>query len=189
MTGGGRRLALVFLLASALLPAGATAAPLYRWVDEQGQTHVTDDPNAVPEPCRSPTLSPASPPGTSEGGAASLDARRAAADRYLAVVPLDGIITSSIEQLARRMPEARRQRFLDLTTRLFRKDWINGVARESLAKHFTVQEMDGLARFYGSPEGQSIMKKFGTYMADVLPAIQQEVLRAVRESERSMEGQ
>ncbi len=95
---------------------------------------------------------------------------------------VDGIITSSIEQFARRIPEARRQKFLELVNRLFREDWISSVARESLARHLTVQETDALARFYGSPEGQSIVKTFRRYMADVLPAIQQEMLRAVRES-------
>jgi hypothetical protein len=35
-----------------------------------------------------------------------------------------------------------------------------------------------LADFYGSPVGKSAMQKFGAYMADVMPAIQAEMLKA-----------
>src|SRR5262245_7444568 len=40
---------------------------------------------------------------------------------------------------------------------------------ESMTKHFTVYEIEALADFYGSPEGRSIMKKFGKYMGELMP--------------------
>jgi len=40
------------LLLSALLLASAAAAEPWVWVDEQGVTHIADDPAAVPEPVR-----------------------------------------------------------------------------------------------------------------------------------------
>jgi hypothetical protein len=49
----------------------------------------------------------------------------------------------------------------------------------NLVSHFTVREMDALTDFYESPEGRSAMKKFGAYMADVMPVIEQEIARAI----------
>ncbi len=50
---------------------------------------------------------------------------------------------------------------------------------ESMAKHFTEQELTDLGKFYSSPTGVSIMKKMPAYMADVMPFIQQSVMTAV----------
>jgi hypothetical protein len=50
-----------------------------------------------------------------------------------------------------------------------------------MVRHFTVRELNALTDFYGSPEGRSAMKKFGAYMADVMPAIQQEMARAIQQ--------
>jgi len=48
--------------------------------------------------------------------------------------------------------------------------------------------LNALADFYESPEGNSAMKKMGEYMADVMPTLQEEMVRAVkRYSERKIE--
>jgi len=52
-----------------------------------------------------------------------------------------------------------------------------------MVRHFTVRELNALADFYGSPEGRSVMNKFGSYMADITPALQQEMLRAIKQYE------
>jgi hypothetical protein len=49
---------------------------------------------------------------------------------------------------------------------------------DAMVKHFTTDELKALADFYGSPVGKSAMQKFGAYMAEVMPAIQSEVLKA-----------
>jgi hypothetical protein len=48
------------------------------------------------------------------------------------------------------------------------------IMHDGMAKHFTADELRALADFYGSPVGKSATQKFGTYMADVMPAIQTE---------------
>jgi hypothetical protein len=53
------------------------------------------------------------------------------------------------------------------------------IMREGMAKHFTAEEIRALADFYGSELGRSAMGKFGTYMSEVMPAIQAEVMVAV----------
>lgn len=62
---------LALLLTSAVgalaVPASGSAQALYRWTDEQGQTHITDDPNQVPERYR--PKPPAPDPRTAAAGA------------------------------------------------------------------------------------------------------------------------
>ncbi len=64
---------------------------------------------------------------------------------------------------------------------VLRADLLENLARTSMIKHFTADELNALADFYGSKHGASVMKKFGIYMADVLPSIQAEVQRALQE--------
>ena len=56
---------------------------------------------------------------------------------------------------------------------------LSNAMRNSMVARFTVGEIDALADFYGSPEGKSVMKKLGLYMADVMPVIEAETMRAV----------
>ena len=55
---------------------------------------------------------------------------------------------------------------------------------EGLVKNFTVGELNAMTAFYGSPEGQSASKKFGPYMAGIMPQIQQEVKKAMDEKQK-----
>jgi hypothetical protein len=49
---------------------------------------------------------------------------------------------------------------------------------DAMVKHFTTEELKALADFYGSPVGKSAMQKFGAYMADLMPIIQAEMMKA-----------
>lgn len=51
----------------------------------------------------------------------------------------------------------------------------------SMIKHFTAEELQALADFYGSPVGQSAMSKFGVYMAEIMPVFESEIARALGE--------
>jgi hypothetical protein len=53
---------------------------------------------------------------------------------------------------------------------------------EAMVKHFTADELKALADFYGSPVGKSAMNKIGVYTADIMPAIQAEILKAQAEA-------
>lgn len=107
--------------------------------------------------------------------------RQAAAERYLAVAPMDSMLKDSIEKMAVNLPEDQRASFLDFMSKYVRMNVLERAAVSSMVRHFTVQELNALANFYGSPEGRSAMKKFGGYMADVMPVIQQEMTRAIQE--------
>jgi hypothetical protein len=83
------------------------------------------------------------------------------------------------EKVATNLPETKRERFLDTMTKRFDFETINEVMIRSMVNRFTVREIDALANFYGSPEGKSVMKKFGLFMADVAPTIQAETTKAL----------
>ncbi len=105
--------------------------------------------------------------------------RLAAADRYLKAVPPIEMIKETVDQLAARLPEDRREEFRAVLAEVFHSEHIEEITRKAIVKHFTVKEIDALAAFYGSPEGRSISKKFNAYMADVMPVIQEELAAAM----------
>ena len=106
--------------------------------------------------------------------------------RHIAAVPVDGVIDDMINTLARQIPEDRRQEFIGLMRKLVPLDGVRAVTREAMIKHFTVAEIDAMTNFYGSPEGKAITKKFGTYMGEVIPQIQVELLRALEKVKEEM---
>jgi len=46
-----------------------------------------------------------------------------------------------------------------------------------------------LADFYGSPVGKSAMQKFGAYMADIMPTIEAEIMKAQAKLNQSVPNQ
>lgn len=88
-----------------------------------------------------------------------------------------------VMESVKNLPENVRPAYVQFMTKAIRVDVMEGAALASMAQHFTVKELNALADFYGSAEGRSAMKKFGAYMADVMPVIQQEMLRAQKQLE------
>jgi hypothetical protein len=60
---------------------------------------------------------------------------------------------------------------------------------DATVKHFTTDELKALADFYGSPVGKSAMQKFGAYMADVMPTMEAEILKASAKLNQSLPNQ
>lgn len=117
-----------------------------------------------------------------------LEERQAAAERYLAVAPFGRIMKDAIEKSALTLPPEQRESFQMLMTRYVRVDVLEEAAKASMVRHFTARELNALADFYGSAEGRSAMRKFGDYMADVMPVVQQEMARAYRQYNASQHG-
>jgi hypothetical protein len=111
----------------------------------------------------------------------TLEGRQSAAERYLAVAPFGRIMKDAIGKSAPTLPPEKRESFQELMTRYVRIDVLEAAAKRSMVRHFTARELNALADFYGSPEGRSAMRKFGDYMADVMPVVQQEMARAYRQ--------
>jgi hypothetical protein len=119
---------------------------------------------------------PSSTPATLED---TPENRSAQIDRYFVAQPPEAVLKDITEKMSAQMPEEHRVRFVDLMTKQLDVAKISTAMRESMAKHFTADELRALADFYGSEIGRSAMAKFGNYMADVMPTIQTEVMAAV----------
>jgi len=82
------------------------------------------------------------------------------------------------EQMAKNMPPNEHAEFKAILMKHLNIEAVTQAMKDSLVKNFTADELKALADFYGSPVGKSAMKKFGTYMADVMPSVQAEILKA-----------
>jgi hypothetical protein len=111
--------------------------------------------------------------------------RLAAANRYLKVVPISTMLDDMGREMAKQMPSEKRAKFLSQFKAGIRVEMLERVTRDAMVKVFSADELNALADFYGSPHGASAMKKFGAYMALVMPAIQQEVMQAMTKLEES----
>ena len=85
------------------------------------------------------------------------------------------------------MPEALREGFVAQMRIVVRADVLEKATRASLVRHFTVDELNAMAEFYSSPHGASAMRKFGAYMAGVMPAVQEEMILGLDHMERQVE--
>ncbi|MFC5578791.1 DUF2059 domain-containing protein [Lysobacter niabensis] len=107
------------------------------------------------------------------------EARAAAVERYLKAMPFDQLMADIATEMATRMPAGKGDDFVLFLTREVRLDVIESAAKQSLAKHLSLEELNALAEFMERPEGKSAMSKMKFYMADVMPVVQQEVARAI----------
>ncbi len=112
--------------------------------------------------------------------------RRLAAERYLAIAPRDEMIAELVRQMAEGVPSRERTEFVRQLKPLVKPETVNRVTADALVRHFTGREINALTSFYGSPEGRAIMKKFGSYTADVMAALQPEMTRLANEAKARM---
>ncbi|MEM9479132.1 MAG: DUF2059 domain-containing protein [Verrucomicrobiota bacterium] len=115
--------------------------------------------------------------------------RKVQADRYLKATPPEEMFADMAEQMAKGFPEDERESFKSLLTKHLDIPALSQAMKDSMVKHFTAKELKALADFYGSEVGKSAMKKFGVYMADVMPAIQGEVMKAQAKASEEQAGQ
>lgn len=111
--------------------------------------------------------------------------RRHAAEEYLRIVPPADLMRDTAEKVAETLPEPARPAFLRAMTQELDMRQLNTAMTDSMVRRFTVAEINALAQFYGSAEGKSVMKKFGLYMADVMPVIQAETMKAIAKAKES----
>jgi hypothetical protein len=108
----------------------------------------------------------------------SVETRIIEAQRYAATTPADELFANATESMAMNLPPDQRPRYRALMNKHLDVDRLTQVMIDAMVRHFTTDELSALADFYGSKEGKSAMAKFGPYMADVMPIIQAEMLKA-----------
>jgi hypothetical protein len=110
--------------------------------------------------------------------------RTEAAKRCLEALPAKDMLQGLTSRVAPNMPEKDRKVFVEVMSSADMEKAASSIMMEGLVKNFTVGELNAMTTFYGSPEGQSAYKKFGPYMAGIMPQIQQEVKKAMEEKQK-----
>ena len=82
------------------------------------------------------------------------------------------------DKMAANLPADQRDQFKRVMTTQLDIPALSKAMMDSMVKNFTTEELKALADFYGSPIGKSAMQKFGAYMADVMPVVQAEIMKA-----------
>jgi hypothetical protein len=113
--------------------------------------------------------------------------RQRAMLRYMQVAPMSKMMDDAYAELAKRMPADQRAGFTAQLKRVVRVEAVEAATQTALVKHFTADELNALADFYGSKHGASAMAKFGAYMADVIPPLMTEIQRGMRDVQNSPE--
>jgi hypothetical protein len=106
------------------------------------------------------------------------ETRRQEAERYLKAMPPRAVFDDLADKMAANLPPDQRDQFKRMMTADLDIAALTKAMTDAMVKHFTTEEIKALADFYGSPVGKSAMQKFGAYMADLMPVIEAEVLKA-----------
>jgi hypothetical protein len=106
------------------------------------------------------------------------ETRRNEAERYLQATPPKALFEDMADKMAANLPADQREQFKKVMTTQVDIAALSKAMTDALVKHFTTDELKALADFYGSPVGKSAMQKFGAYMADIMPTMQAEILKA-----------
>ena len=106
------------------------------------------------------------------------ETRRHEAERYLQAVPPKALFEDMADKMATNLPADQRQQFKQMMTKDLDIAAVSKAMTDAMIKHFTTEELKALADFYGSPVGKSALQKFGAYMADLMPIIQAEMMKA-----------
>ncbi len=106
------------------------------------------------------------------------ETRRREAERYLQVNPPKALLDDMVDKMAANLPPDQRDQFKRVMTTQLDLAALTKASMDAMVKNFTTDELKALADFYGSPIGKSAMQKVGAYMADIMPAVQAEIMKA-----------
>ena len=118
--------------------------------------------------------------GTAAAQADTPEARVQAVDRYFAEVSMRDMLNDMVKEISKQIPPEQRAGFENTLLRNLRLEVVEAAARQSLARHLTVEEIDTFTEFLRRPAGKSAMGKMKYYMADLMPVVQEEIVRAIK---------
>lgn len=114
------------------------------------------------------------------------ETRRKEAERYLQATPPKALFEDMADKMAANLAPDQRDQFKKLMTSQLDIAALTKAMIDSMVKHFTTEELKALADFYGSPVGKSAMQKFGAYMADIMPTVEAEIMKAQAKMNQSL---
>lgn len=110
--------------------------------------------------------------------------RTKAAERYFREVSMRELMSDMAKEVAKQVPPEQRSQFETVMLQNVRMEVLENAAKQSLARHLTVVELNAFTEFVRRPEGKSAMNKMKYYMSDMMPVIQQEMVRAIKLSQQ-----
>jgi hypothetical protein len=117
------------------------------------------------------------------------ETRRHEAERYLTAIPPKAMFEDMADKMTTNLPPEQRAQFKQLLTQQLDIAAVTKAMTDAMVRHFTTEELKALADFYGSPVGKSAMQKFGAYMADLMPIMQAEMMKAQAQATRGLPDQ
>jgi uncharacterized protein len=133
----------------------------------------------------------AGPPVIVQGGSNRADTqetRMAAAKKYYLTIDTNKLMDEVLRASVARLPEDKRDEVFALAKAHLDIEQFREISIPALVKNFNTDELNAMANFYGSPEGKSILAKYPTYLAEVMPAILAEVKREIGEMQIEMQN-
>ena len=108
------------------------------------------------------------------------ETRAAAAQRYAATFDLTEMMAQTFQAVAKSMPPETRDEVLKRANDLVNVQDMQAFMLKVMVELFTTQELNKLADFYGSAEGQSVLKKTPQMMARIMPYMQRQMMMSIR---------
>ncbi len=113
--------------------------------------------------------------------------REQAASRYLEASPPAAMMRDAARQMAMKLPPENRAEFVQQMADYLDIELVNAAVKSVLIKNLTVDELKALADFYGSMQGQTAMEKLDISMGEVIPLIQDEIVRARNQAQADLQ--
>lgn len=106
----------------------------------------------------------------------SKEERIAATKEYLKAVPVTGMAEDLTNEMMKSVPEEQQEMAAEVLKKALDPKFLESITLMAMPRHFTTDEIKAMTKFYASPEGASIMRKYGTYVADIMPAVQSRIM-------------
>ena len=103
---------------------------------------------------------------------------------YLQLSPPKALFEDMADKMAAVLPADQRDQLKKLMTTQVDVAALSKAMTDAMVKNFHNRRAEGVGRFYGSPVGKSAMQKFGAYMADIMPVVQSEIMKAAAKMNR-----
>ena len=105
--------------------------------------------------------------------------RTVLAKRYLIIAPPGELMHGAADIAVKSFPEQDRKIFLDVMYSKALEDAMYRFELDRMVNKFTLNELQALITYYGSPEGKSAQEKLGSLMMEAMTQLQQEVKKGM----------
>ncbi len=113
--------------------------------------------------------------------------RLEAAKRYAETTNFPKLFQEMTDGVARTLPPEKAEAFRSFMGSMVEDGALEKSTIILMAKHFTTEELNALADFYGSEMGKKILSKFGPYMTEVNLVMKEFMIKALKDFRAKLE--